>query len=319
MLFELDKDINKTQLWLDSAFTTGITLIDITGKAWDEANYKAKKAAQRINDELESALEEFQPGLSKNARAREKLMHKFINEYGDLIGSYKTEGLGDSTSTLRKDIRDAIYKNLYTDSGFVTRTTAEKTLEIIDDIIKKYNENHTWNIVPLSDNEAAKHLAELTELSNREKLVYLQTHDLIELSLITDISGKRENVLYKLDFGNTPVSDEYAALSDKEQKLLNTIRNLIQRTIREYDGNWINYYGRWDEVMPFIPQATLGQSAKQFVSIPMIHKDRYYTDIDGTKRFVTKAQTLQVPKHIPVFNIRKSISLKAILNTKLES
>ena len=57
--------------------------------------------------------------------------------------------------------------------------------------------------------------------------------------------------------------------------------------------------------MPFIPQATLGQSAKQFVSIPMIHKDRYYTDIDGTKRFVTKAQTLQVPKHIPVFNIRK--------------
>lgn len=71
--------------------------------------------------------------------------------------------------------------------------------------------------------------------------------------------------------------------------------------------------------MPFIPQATLGQSAKQFVSIPMIHKDRYYTDIDGTKRFVTKAQTLQVPKYIPVFNIRKSISLKAILNTKLES
>ena len=305
LLFELDKDINKTQLWLDSAFTTGITLIDITGKAWDEANYKAKKAAQRINDELESALEEFQPGLSKNARAREKLMHKFINEYGDLIGSYKTEGLGDSTGTLRKDIRDAIYKNLYTDSGFVTRATAEKTLEIIDDIIKKYNENHTWNIVSLSDVEAAKHLAELTELSNREKLVYLQTHDLIELSLITDISGKRENVLYKLDFGNTPVSDEYAALSDKEQKLLNTIRNLIQRTIREYDGNWINYYGRWDEVMPFIPQATLGQSAKQFVSIPMIHKDRYYTDIDGTKRFVTKAQTLQVPKHIPVFNIRK--------------
>ena len=91
----------------------------------------------------------------------------------------------------------------------------------------------------------------------------------------------------------------------KNKKLLNTIRNLIQRTIREYDGNWINYYGRWDEVMPFIPQATLGQSAKQFVSIPMIHKDRYYTDIDGTKRFVTKAQTLQVPKHIPVFNIRK--------------
>ncbi|MBD4339557.1 hypothetical protein GUH15_26630, partial [Xanthomonas citri pv. citri] len=82
------------------------------------------------------------------------------------------------------------------------------------------NENHTWNIVSLSDSEAAKHLAELTELSNREKLVYLQTHDLIELSLITDISGKRENVLYKLDFGNTPVSDEYAALSDKEQKLL---------------------------------------------------------------------------------------------------
>ena len=37
LLFELDKDINKTQLWLDSAFTTGITLIDITGKAWDEA------------------------------------------------------------------------------------------------------------------------------------------------------------------------------------------------------------------------------------------------------------------------------------------
>lgn len=129
LLFELDKDINKTQLWLDSAFTTGITLIDITGKAWDEANYKAKKAAQRINDELESALEEFQPGLSKNARAREKLMHKFINEYGDLIGSYKTEGLGDSTGTLRKDIRDAIYKNLYTDSGFVTRATAEKLLK----------------------------------------------------------------------------------------------------------------------------------------------------------------------------------------------
>lgn len=56
-------------------------------------------------------------------------MHKFINEYGDLIGSYKTEGLGDSTSTLRKDIRDAIYKNLYTDSGFVTRTTAERLLK----------------------------------------------------------------------------------------------------------------------------------------------------------------------------------------------
>ena len=37
-------------------------------------------------------------------------MHKFINEYGDLIGSYKTEGLGDSTGTLRKDIRDVFIR-----------------------------------------------------------------------------------------------------------------------------------------------------------------------------------------------------------------
>lgn len=147
----------------------------------------------------------------------------------------------------------------------------------------------------------------------------LQTHDLIELSLITDISGKRENVLYKLDFGNTPVSDEYAALSDKEQKLLNTIRNLIQRTIREYDGNWINYYGRWDEVMPFIPQATLGQSVKQFVSIPMIHKDRYYTDIDGTKMICYKAQPYKFLNTFLYLIFVKSTNLKVILNTKLES
>ena len=305
ILFTLDKDINRSQAMLDSAFTTGISLIDITGKAWDEANYKAKKSAQRINDELESALEEFQPGLSKNARAREKLMHKFINEYGDLIGSYKTEGLGDSTGTLRKDLRDAIYENLYTDSGFVTRATAEKTLQIIDDIIKKYNETHTWNIVPMSETETNKHLAELSELSNRERLVYLQTHELVELNVITDISGKRENVLYKLDFGNTPVSDEFAALTEKEQKLLNTIRNLIQRTIREYDGNWINYYGRWDEVMPFIPKATMGASLKSYLSVPVIRHDNYYTDIDGSKRFITRASTLRLPRYIPVFDIRK--------------
>lgn len=305
ILFTLDKDINMTQKMLDSAFTTGITLIDITGKAWDEANYKAKKAAQRINDELETALEEFQPGLSKNAKAREKLMHKFINEYGDLIGSYKTEGLGDSTQTLKQDIRDAIYKNLYTDSGFVTRDTATKTLDAIDSIIADYNNKYSWNIIPLTESESAIHLAELSELSSREKFVYLQTHDLIELNVVTDISGKREAVLYKLDFSNTPKSEEFDNLTEKEQKLLNTIRGLIQRTIKEYDGNWINYYGRWDEVMPFIPQATIGQTLKQYVSIPMVRSDRYYTDIDGTRRFMTQATTLKLPRYIPSFSIRR--------------
>lgn len=304
ILFTLDKDITRTQAMLDSAFTTGVSLLDITGKAWDESNYKAKRAQRRINDELEAALEEFQPGLSKNARARERLMHKFINEYGDLIGSYRTEGLGDSTKTLRDDIKDIINTTLYTDTGFITRDTADATLKAIDKAIEDYNSSHTWKLVRLSDEEANKHLAEMTDLSNREKRVYIQTHNLVDLDIITDVTGKRENVLYKIDFAETPVSDEYAALSEKEKKLLNTIRSLIQRTIKDYDSNWINYAGRWDEVMPFIPKATMLQSIKGFISLPTLHQDSYYIDVNGNKRYMPKATTLQIPNYIPKFKIR---------------
>lgn len=304
-LFTLDKDISKTQLWLDSAFTTGVSLIDITGKAWDEANYKSKKSIQRINDELEKALDEFKPGLSKNAKAREALMHKFINEYGDLISSYKIDGLGESINTLKQDIKDAIYSNLYTDAGFVTRATTEKTLQIIDDLINSYNEKHSWNIIPLELSESGKHIAELSELSKKEKLVYLQTHNLIELDLVTDIAGKRESVLYKIDFTNTPKSEAYASLTNNERKLLDTIRSLIQQTIKEYDGNWIYYHGNWDQVMPYIPQATLSETAKKYASLPMVRSDKYYIDIDGTKRFISEAQTLKIPRNIPAFTIRR--------------
>lgn len=305
ILFTFDKDISKTQLWLDSAFTTGVSLIDITGKAWDEANYKSKKSIQRINDELEKALEEFKPGLSKNAKAREAIMHKFVTEYGDLISSYKIDGLNESLMTLKNDIKDAIYENLYTESGFVTRQTTEKTLQILDNIIYDYNENNNWKIVPLELSESSKHIAELSELSRKEKLVYLQTHNLVELDLVTNIAGKRETVLYKIDFTNTPKSDAYAELTEAERKLLDKIRSLIQQAIREYDSDWIYYHGNWDEIIPYIPQATLSETAKKYISLPMISHDKYYTDIDGSERFITEAQTLKIPQHIPSFKIRK--------------
>lgn len=305
ILFALDKDITYFQKVLDSAFTTGIDLIDLTGKAWDTANYKAKRLARNAQDRIEKALEDFQPGLSKNPKKREVIMHKFINEYGDLISSYSTDGLGDSSKTLKNKINAIINSNLYSSTGFITENTATNTISLIDEAIKEYNNEHTWELIEMTPEEQAVHYDAMEDMTYKEQLVYLQTHNIIQLNKIVNTTGRIDKVLYRIDFSKTPTNPEFAALSDKEKILLEEIRATIQQVLHDYNPNWINYYGKWDEIFPYLPTATVKGSLKSYFSIPTVGNTKTIKDIKGQEQYKLEATSLSIPKFIPTFTFRR--------------
>lgn len=305
ILYGLDKDISKIQKLLDSAFVTGVPLIDTLGKIWDEYNYKAKRFVQSKMEELETALEEFDPNLLKDSKARIRLMEKFINDEGDFIGVYNTSGLNESIKNLIGESIGIIKSKLVSETGIITESSANEVIQLLKNVIERYNGKHSWKITPLTKEKTEEHQNKLATLSSYEQTIYMQQENLITIQQVQASDYQVVPVLFKIDFSNTPISDEYANLSEKEKNLLVKIKGIVQNIIKNYDLNWTYRYGKQDDIVPYIPQATLSAAFKSFVSVPMIKKDSYFTDIDGTRRYKLEATTLKLPHFIPSFKIPK--------------
>lgn len=305
IVFNSATDITFLQKTLDSAFTTGVSLIDIVGKSWDTANYKAKRKAQIINDKLEEALESYKKGLWKNSKAREALMHKFINEFGDFISTQDLEGLGSSITILKELLFNTINENLYTSENVITNETAFKTRQKLQELIDEFNNKYTWNIKPLDDETQAKHLELMESMGVRERNIYIKTHRLVDLKLVTDDYGKIESKLYQIDISNVPETEAFSQLTNEEKELLNKIKSIIQEAIQEWNPNFVYYYGDWDSIVPYLPNATLGQALKGFISIPSVKRERTFTQIDGSKQYIIKSNMLELPQFIPNYRIPK--------------
>ena len=300
ILFAFDKDISWWMSKLDSAFVTGDSLIDIVGKSWDEANLRAKRYVSQVVSDLNSALEEFETDLSKNAKKRTEITRKFINEEGDFIETYDTKGLYGSLNVLKTSIDDLIEEDFDTQSAVRTVSMNDALDKKITDAISAYNEEHKWDLVELTREEQEQLTARFRNMGERERAAYMRREHLVELPRMFT-GGQTEIVYYKVDFSKTPQSEAFKSLTDKEKVLLEKIKGIIQEVIYNYNPEWIMYDSEADLFVPYIPQATLAEALRGYASISKIHHDEYYIDIDGTKQTVLKSHTLRLPEKYKQF------------------
>lgn len=305
ILFTFDKDITRIQKMLDSAFVTGIEIIDNLGKSWDEANRINTRKRISVVNRLEKALEDLEQGLSKNGKRREEYMHKFITDEGDLISIYNNNPYSD-IRLLQFKINDALQK-IEEDNSLSDANKGRKAYETVNKLIEDFNSNNSnFTLVKLSEDEANNHWNKLAKESHRDKIVYLQTNDLAIINQPKDIFETSNEILYKIEFKEDALNEVYKNLTYKEQQFIKTLKALIQETIRDYDPQWISYTAvSHDSVMPYLPKADLQHTLKAFVSVPSIRIDNKYTDIDGKSYYVLNAKTLEIPKYYPVYNMPK--------------
>lgn len=300
ILFSFDKDISWWMSKLDSAFVTGVPIIDMIGKSWDEANLRAKRYVNQTVNDINKALEDFEVGLSKDSKKRESITRKFINDEGDFIESYDTKGLYGAVRELQNAVIDAINDDY--DSNDMVRTS-DMNLNLdrqIIAMITEFNDKQKWELVELSRDEQTKLDNKFNSMGEREKSAYIRREHLVPLSRQT-VGGNIETVYYKIDFTKTPKSAEFEALNDKEKILLSKFKDIIGDIIYNYNPEWIIYDSEADLFVPYIPQATLPEALRGYVSIPKISHEEYYIDIDGSKQTILKSHTLRLPEKYSQF------------------
>ena len=300
ILFSFDKDISWWMAKLDSAFVTGVPIIDMVGKSWDEANLRAKRYINQTVNDVNKALEEFETGLSKDEKKRVAITRKFVNDEGDFIESYDTKGLYGAVRELQNSIIDAINDDY--DSNDMVRTS-DMNLKLdrqIMAMINEFNDNQKWGLTELTREEQTRLDARFNSMGEREKSAYIRREHLVPLSRQT-VGGGIETVYYKIDFTNTPKSAEFEALNDNEKVLLGKLKDIIQDIIYNYNPEWIIYDSEADLFIPYIPQATLKEALRGYISIPKISHEEYYIDVDGSKQTILKAHTLRLPEKYSQF------------------
>ena len=307
ILFSFKHDISWWNAHLDSAFSTGVTLIDITGKAYDEANFRSKRYVTSVIDDVNQALDDHQAGLSKDERARSAIMRKFVNEEGDFIETYDTKGLGISLHDLSESIQNEIDED-FANENYIRDTPVNIALDNrIIGFINDYNKNHTWQLIELNEAEQDRLTTILSDKNDREQYAYLRANHYVAINRI-DSGGTPYISYYKLDFTNTPKSEAFEKLTDSERVLLNKLKSIIQDVIYTYNPEWTNFYGEVDTFIPYIPQATFAKTVREYFNVPHIKHDKYFVDIDGSKQQIIKPVTLQLPKKYPTFKAYKRVT-----------
>ena len=296
-IFALDKDITKVQAIFDSALATGNTLVDMVGKAFTQAHDEAVEYSHKRMRDLENILESYQPGLFKDRAARTALMREFVDEEGNFIGTYDTTGVSAKIYTLKEKISNTIAEGLDKNQGQLNEQSAIEIGDKINQIIDDFNNDNKekFELEILTYDVAKEHYAEMENLTSKQRLIYLQTNGLVETEYM-DAAGRISHNLYKINYTEAAKSEAFKRLTPEKQRVLQELKNLINRIIYDFDPTWVNPHGAYDSFIPYLPKATLASALKSYISIPQIHRDKTYETISGSTRYILSAETLKVPK-----------------------
>lgn len=297
-------DISLAQRYLDSAFVTGVSLIDITGKQYINAQYNAKKQKDSVLDRVEAALEKVDPRFVTNSVAREAYFKQFITETGDLIDTYKTDVIYDELNLLREELNGIIDKEFF-NSGFnISDETSKNIIKMLNESVDKFNNNKSSTINQLTNDELDKVLSELESLTENEREAYLKLNNYIELYYIPSVGEYPTKTLFKLEFKESAKDERYANLSDVDQEFISTIKSLIQEVIQRYNPTWIPYSTNFGNVLPYLPKSNIKAELGKYVKMPKERQDKKFMDIEGRSKFYLEANTLTTPEYEVKFDVR---------------
>lgn len=296
-------DISTTQRYLDSAFVTGVPVIDIIGKQYIKNVENARYKANAIMDEVEEALVKINPKFKDNGALREQYFKRFVDDYGQLISEYEYGSIAENIEELRSNISEVVQELLYNETFNITVEDTRSAMIKIDELIDNFNKTENATLTLVTGVELAELESHIEDMADNERIAYLKTHDYIELNYIESIDNTHQKTLFKLDFKEEAKSEAYKKLSQEDQEFISTIKRLIKETIQYYNPNFVPYASNFANILPYIPKASLNKAIANYLRIPKIRKDRQFEDIDGRKKYVAEAFTLQTPEVIYKFDI----------------
>ena len=309
VLFAFRNDITNTQLYLDSAFVTGIPILDIQSKAYDTAKDDASRKARAAKIKLEDLLDKLDPRLNKDASARIELMHKLIDDRGDLIGEVDKSKFNSYRNQLYNQFDYIIKNNLENEDGSINNASITLTLTKLKNIINTFNKNHDIKIVELSSDEINEFTYDIKDKTNVQIKRYKDNHNIVELIWV-ESDGTVNTKLFKFDTSLATKSKAYSELTEKEKEFLKSLKELIQDVIMDYNPDWINYFGAQESVMPYLPIPTFKNAAKTVFSLPKTRQASEYTDLDNVVHIYRDNISLTIPKKYHKFDIPKKYTIE---------
>lgn len=302
-------DITKWQLALDSAFVTGNTSVDVTGRSYMSSRYAAEKKLRSISDRVDAALEKINPDFIKDsgAKARTEYFKKFVDEYGQLIDMYDDAIIGEQLRALRNELYEA-KQNLYDINTFVSTDLLKNVNDKLEDIIKSANERNVFTVEPLSQEEQNNAIDIMADMSDVERTAYLRKNNFVELYMVESLESGISLHLYKINYKDSAKNPKYVNLSAQDQEFLKTIKDMIQEILVDYNPNYEPYSNRLGNLFPYVKKATTKDILRKFVLVSHEREDKFYTDIDGSKVYVIEPTTIDVPRYYHNFEIPKRLA-----------
>lgn len=302
----VNSDISRWQLYLDSSFVTTNTTVDVTGRTYADAKYAAEKEIRRITDELDAALEEVSPGLSKEnaGKRRAEFFKQFVTEYGDLIGEYDEAIISTELDAIKQEMFDIKY-NLYDNPMTLSSDNIRTVANEFSGVIEKANSKGLFKLTQLSEAEQNVAIEDMREMSDNERLAYLRRNNLVDLYAVNKLEEGVVAGLYKIQYLDKAKNPDYLKLGEKEQAFISKVKGIIQDILVAYNPNYVPFSEQYANLFPYLKEGKIKDIVNKFVAIPKVRRDRFYESINGEKVYLVEPSTIEVPKKYHIFNVPK--------------